>query len=66
MVLNKPDYDSNDCEFLNRKATPSILAIEAWLVRVHVGWTINRISYYSIEQQLRLAGCWQVDSWLEN
>ena len=27
MVLYKPDCDSNDCELLNEKATPSILAI---------------------------------------
>ena len=39
--------DSNDCELPNREATPSILAIEAWLVRLHVGWAINRIPYYS-------------------
>ena len=24
-------------------ATPSILAIEVWLVRLHVGWVINTI-----------------------
>ena len=35
MVLYKPDCDSNDCEQPNEKATPSILAIEVWLVRLH-------------------------------
>ena len=47
MVLYKPDYDSNDCEWPNEKATTSILAIEVWLVRLHVGWAINRIPYCS-------------------
>ena len=47
MVLYKPDCDSNDCELPNGKATPSILAIEVWLVRLHVGWDINIIPYYS-------------------
>ena len=28
----------------NEKATPSIL-VEVWLVRLHVGWAINRIPY---------------------
>ena len=28
MMLYKPDYDSNDCELPNEKATPSILGIE--------------------------------------
>ena len=45
MVLYKPDCDSNDCELPNKKATPSILAIEVWLVRLHVEWAINRIPY---------------------
>ena len=31
----------------NKKATPSILAIEVWLERLHVGWAINRIPYSS-------------------
>ena len=31
----------------NKKATPSILAVEVWLVRLHVGWAINRIPYCS-------------------
>ena len=47
MVLYKPDCDSNDCKWPNKKATPSILAIEVWLMRLHVGWTINRIPYCS-------------------
>ena len=47
MVLYKPDCDSNDCELPNGKATPSILATEAWFVRLCVGWAINRIPYYS-------------------
>ena len=45
MVLYKPDCDSNNCELPNEKATPSILAIEVWLVTLHVGWAINRIPY---------------------
>ena len=47
MVLYKPDCDSNDCELPNWRATPSILAIEVWLVKLHVGWAITRIPYYS-------------------
>ena len=39
MMLYKPDCNSNDYELPNGKATPSVLAIEAWLV----GWAINRI-----------------------
>ena len=31
---------------LNGKATPSILAIEVWLVRLNVGWAINKIPYH--------------------
>ena len=37
MVLYKLDCDSNDCKLPNGKATPSILAIEVWLMRLHVG-----------------------------
>ena len=47
MMLYKPDCDSNDYELPNEKVTPSILAIEVWLVRLHVGWAINRMPYYS-------------------
>ena len=36
----------NNC-VAKRKATPSILAIEVWLVRLHVGWAINRIPHCS-------------------
>ena len=46
MVKYKPDCDSNDCELPNEKATPSISSIEAWLLRLHVGWAITRIPYY--------------------
>ena len=41
MVLYKPDCDFNDCKKPKEKATPSILAIEVWLVRLQVGSTIN-------------------------
>ena len=44
-AIYKPDYNSNDCKLPNEKATPSNLAIEVWLVRLHVGWAINRIPY---------------------
>ena len=47
MVVYKPDCDSNDCELPNEKATPLILVIAVWLMRLHVGRAINRISYYS-------------------
>ena len=65
MVLYKPDGDSNDCKLVNEKATPSILAIEVWLVRVNVGWLL--IEYYATRAQLSLAilWYWQVGSWLE-
>ena len=46
MVLYKPGCDSNDCELPNKKVTPSILAIEVWLMRLHVGWAINIAPYY--------------------
>ena len=49
-AIYKPDCDSNDCEWPNEKATPSILAIEVWLVRLHVGWAINRIPYRSSDR----------------
>ena len=61
MVLYKPDCDSNDCELPNEKATPSILAIEVWPVRLHVGWTINRIPYCSSDSCVWCG----VGSWLE-
>ena len=50
MVLYKPDCTSNHYELPNEKATPSILAIEVWLVR-HVGWAINRIPYCSSDSR---------------
>ena len=62
MVLYKPDCDSNDCELPNEKATPSILGIEVWLMRLHVGWAITKIPYYSSDSCASLAGYWQVDS----
>ena len=37
---------SNDCKVPNEKARPSVLAMEVWLVRPHMGWDINRIPYY--------------------
>ena len=47
LSLYKPDCDSNDCEWPNEEAAPSILATEVWLVWLHVGWAINRIPYCS-------------------
>ena len=58
MVLYKPDCNSNDYELPNGKATPSILAIEVWLVRLHVGWDINTYNTILLKRQLCLAGCW--------
>ena len=64
MVLYKPDCDSNDCELPNEKATPSILAIQVWLVRLHVDELL--IEYHTAGASvLGWAGGWQVDSWLE-
>ena len=36
MVLYRPDCDCNDCELPNEKVTPSILAIEVWIMWLHV------------------------------
>ena len=62
MVLYKLNCDS---QIANEKATPSILAIEVWLVKVNVGWLL--IEYYATRAQLLLAilWYWQVGSWLE-
>ena len=42
-----------NCLLPYEKATPSILAIEVWLMMLHVGWE-NPIL---LEGELRLAGC---------
>ena len=54
MVLYyKPDCDSNDCESEpNEKATPSILAIEVWLVRLHMEWVL--IEYHTAQATVAL------------
>ena len=57
MVLHKPDYNSNDYELPNKKATPSILAIEVWLMKLHVVWAFNRIPYYSNDNCASLSIC---------
>ena len=59
MVLNKLGCGSNDSELPNEKATPSILAKETWLVRLHVGGLL--IEYHTTRVTValkRLAGCW--------
>ena len=38
-------YISQIANGQTRKPHPQSLAIEMWLVRLHVGWTINRIPY---------------------
>ena len=47
-ILYKPDCDSNDCKLPNEKAIPSILAIDVWLVKLHVVWAINYTTWATV------------------
>ena len=63
MVLYKPDCNSNDYKLPNEESHNLNLSyIEVWLVRLACG-----IEYHTtlVIVKLCLAGCWQVDSWLE-
>ena len=50
MMQNKPDYDSNNCELPNKKATPSIYRGVAYEAACEVGYQYDSCTWLRIDK----------------